>query len=226
MRTANNNLIGITGFRGSAKDVVAKMIQSNFPEGSETWSNTTWDKIKFPDSQFTVKKFAGKLKQMICVLLGCTLKELESQEFKKKEFFGKTVRELLQTIGTEWGRDLINSEIWVESLFLEWLPRCYTEGRKYCAKLSMSNPDNPCQDESECLPNWIISDVRFPNEVQAIKDRGGIVIRINRFKDNKDLHASEIHIPTLEVDYEIDNFGTISELYEKVQTLYTTKIKQ
>ena len=28
--------------------------------------------------------------------------------------------------------------------------------------------------------NWIITDVRFPNECQAIKDRGGIVIRVNR----------------------------------------------
>lgn len=30
------------------------------------------------------------------------------------------------------------------------------------------------------MPNWIITDVRFPNEAQAIKDRGGVLIRVNR----------------------------------------------
>ena len=29
-------------------------------------------------------------------------------------------------------------------------------------------------------PNWIITDVRFPNEADAIKGRGGIIIRVNR----------------------------------------------
>ncbi len=31
------------------------------------------------------------------------------------------------------------------------------------------------------MPNWIISDVRFPNEAEAIKNRGGINIRVERF---------------------------------------------
>ena len=34
-------------------------------------------------------------------------------------------------------------------------------------------------------PNWIITDTRFPNELKAVKDRGGISIRVNRFMCSK-----------------------------------------
>ena len=40
------------------------------------------------------------------------------------------------------------------------------------------------------VPNWIITDVRFPNEAKAIKDKGGILIRVNR--DNWKPKAGEI----------------------------------
>ena len=35
--------------------------------------------------------------------------------------------------------------------------------------------------EEECMPDWIITDVRFPNEADIIKRKGGIVLRVNRF---------------------------------------------
>lgn len=36
------------------------------------------------------------------------------------------------------------------------------------------------------FPNWIIADVRFPNEAQAILDRKGILIRVNRYMTSYD----------------------------------------
>ena len=79
----------------------------------------------------------------------------------------------------------------------------------------------------------IITDLRFPNEVKAVKDRGGITIRINRpdFVENaltgekfpvkvyKQEHESETALDNYKFDYEIQNDGTIAELIDKVEVI-------
>ena len=76
----------------------------------------------------------------------------------------------------------------------------------------------------------IITDTRFPNELKAVKDRGGITIRVNRpdFVENaltgekfpvkvyKKEHKSETALDTAEFDYVIDNSGSLGDLEEKV----------
>lgn len=86
------------------------------------------------------------------------------------------------------------------------------------------------------VPNWIITDVRFPNEAQAIKDRGGILIRVNRpvsaIGANKLKHKSITQHPSetalddyQDWNYIIDNNGTIEDLIEKVEViLKNTKV--
>ena len=79
---------------------------------------------------------------------------------------------------------------------------------------------------------WIITDVRFPNEAQAIKDRGGIVIRVKRPLDrlgNSKLpklkhtsvtqHPSETALDDYDFDYVIENEGSIDELIQKIKQL-------
>ena len=74
--------------------------------------------------------------------------------------------------------------------------------------------------------NWIITDVRFPNEAQAIKDRGGIVIRVNRLDVDKfttnfpqTLHPSETALDDYKFDHVIDNNGSLEELIGKIKQL-------
>ena len=76
----------------------------------------------------------------------------------------------------------------------------------------------------------IITDTRFPNELQAVKDRGGITIRVNRpdfvensltgekflVKVHKSEHLSETSLDHAEFDYVIENDGTLKDLKEKV----------
>ena len=64
-----------------------------------------------------------------------------------------TPRWVLQFFGTDVCRDTLHNDIWVASLE---------------RKLMMSDDD------------VVISDVRFPNEIDAIKAAGGIIIRIER----------------------------------------------
>jgi hypothetical protein len=74
-------------------------------------------------------------------------------------------------------------------------------------------------------PNWIITDMRFPNEFDALKSRGGITIRINRVKyistHSEGEHESERALDNHEFDYVINNNGSISDLILKVREILT-----
>jgi hypothetical protein len=74
-------------------------------------------------------------------------------------------------------------------------------------------------------PSWCITDMRFPNEMEAIVERKGITIRVTRpVKKNKNtprLHPSETSLDKAKFDYEIINDGTIEDLVEKVREILT-----
>lgn len=66
--------------------------------------------------------------------------------------------------------------------------------------------------------NYVITDVRYPNEIDAILELGGEVFKVKRgaVAQSGDLHPSE----TALLDYdlpEIDNNGTLTELEREVQ---------
>ncbi|TXG86621.1 MAG: hypothetical protein E6R13_00145 [Spirochaetes bacterium] len=116
-----------------------------------------------------------------------------------------TVRQLLQELGTEAMRDGLHTNVWVNALFADF---------KF-AKMSQYNPSH-----------WLITDMRFPNELEAIKERGGITIRVTRDyalrggpEDPKNLHPSETALDKETFDYEIVNDGTIEELVGKVRDI-------
>ena len=83
--------------------------------------------------------------------------------------------------------------------------------------------------------NYIITDTRFPNELKAVKDRGGITIRVDRprivgirhtlkdgtYKDEiiKE-HESETALDDATFDYYINNNGSLEELIEEVVKIY------
>lgn len=74
--------------------------------------------------------------------------------------------------------------------------------------------------------NTIISDVRFQNEADCVKQLNGIVFKIERpSKDNSDKHISEIGIDSIkDYDFHIINDGSLKELYNKVDAIMATII--
>lgn len=74
-------------------------------------------------------------------------------------------------------------------------------------------------------PNWIITDMRFPNEMKAVVERKGITIRVTRPVKKSEttprLHPSETSLDSAEFNYEIVNDGTIEDLVEKVKEILT-----
>lgn len=96
-----------------------------------------------------------------------------------------TNREVLQIVGTEIFRS-IDTEVWVKSLFRrDW----------------------------SMYDIVIIGDCRFLNEKNAVKNSGGIVIRINRNNKTNDNHASETALDNEnDFDFICDNNGTLHDL--------------
>lgn len=264
-------LLGLSGKKQSGKDTVAKIIQY-LTSGMIDIPNWIWlgkpvewadimNKEKISYHKWQIKKFADKLKDIVCLLIGCSREQLEDNDFKKRELGEgwerfkvtgtnsistpfKTVytatqkeavqetkdfktfsitkekltpRKLLQLIGTECGRQIIHPNIWINALMSEYKPtnNCqqHSDGLYYTDE----------HEENEIVPdfpNWLVTDVRFPNEVKAIKDKGGVVIRIERPSlQSNDIHESETSLDSYPFVYTINNNGTIDELIAQVKEL-------
>lgn len=94
------------------------------------------------------------------------------------------IRALLQRLGTEAGRKYIAEDIWSRVVF-----------------------------ENAHGPRLVIPDVRFPNEAKAIKDRGGIIVRVTR-EGYTPINAHVSEIAYTDQDYLLENNGTPEELFE------------
>lgn len=67
------------------------------------------------------------------------------------------------------------------------------------------------------VKKYVISDVRFPNESDAIKKIGGNIIRVTRHGLNShDNHESEKYVNMMDVTLEIENNSSINVLYDKI----------
>ena len=231
-------LIGISGKIGSGKDTVGKIIQYLLYMSEEVKGRyypydvfiDELETVNFHGSvNYEIKKFADKLKDFICMLIGCTREQLEDQEFKNKELgeewncyifnngkkeeltlnynIAKTLsadnriisriltpRLLLQLLGTECIRDKVHPNAWVNALFADYKSNLCDNGIFATMKTengsTISWIPNPIL-EPNSYPNWIITDMRFPNELKAVKSRGGISIRVNRDKTNNEVTEKE-----------------------------------
>jgi len=228
-------IIGINGYAGSGKDTVGTIIQylqadTNIPlKGvlNKTPHHIWWLEDR---SGWEIKKWAGKLKDIASLLTGIPVESFEDQEFKKTLLGPEwgtvtlnplnsipvfsdiqfnslmSVREFLQKLGTDAIRDGLHTNAWVNALMAGYKP-----GPFY--------PDVAIEKHAK-LPNWIITDTRFPNEAQAIKDKGGIVIRVDRpgVKPIND-HPSETGLDDWKFDYKIANVSDIKALSLSVRII-------
>jgi hypothetical protein len=125
-----------------------------------------------------------------------------------------TIREFLQTLGTECLRDNLSKNIWTAALFADYKAKWVPTGD------SVAEEDVSLEKE---YPNWIITDMRFPNELEAVEEREGITIRVNRNNGTRAIdvnpHPSETALDDAEFDYVIENDGTIEDLVEKVREI-------
>ena len=205
-------IIGINGKIGSGKDTVGSIIQELC--------------LEYNGPEWKIKKFAGKLKQTASLLTGIPVEKFEDQEFKKtnlsdewsslqqsgrsKVWLPMTVRELLQKLGTEAMREGLHTNVWVNALFADYKYEIYRSEVPTRAAGFI---------DQHVYPNWIITDMRFPNEMEAVVAKGGITIRVVRQGTILGTHPSETALDGHTMHYEIINNGTIEDLIEKVRTI-------
>jgi hypothetical protein len=175
-------IIGINGRIGSGKDTVGKIIQYLlcFNVGDitaiEAVTNPEHEWWLEEQTRWEIKKFAGKLKETASLLTGIPAYSFEDQEFKKLNMsleWGMTYREFLQKLGTEAMRNGLHENVWVNALFADY---------NSIDKLIRTTEEGLKEWEEGNYPNWIITDMRFPNEMEAVEEREGITIRVVRYK--------------------------------------------
>lgn len=99
------SLIGLSGKIKSGKDTFASMLQLVIAEKKPLRSvEQLQERFKLydivlglkPYSTWKIKKFASILKQIVALLTGCTIKQLEDQDFKEQELpemWDRTIKE-------------------------------------------------------------------------------------------------------------------------------------
>ena len=185
---------------------------------------------------FRRDSFANTLKDAVSAVFGWDRVLLEGRTKEAREWREEvdtwwaerlgipklTPRWVLQYWGTDVLRTGFHDDIWIASL------------------------ENKMRKTGD---NIVISDVRFPNEIKAIHNAGGIVVRVRRGAepewfdaavsvnsgpngnatwslskaklDRLKIHASETSWVGGEIDHVISNDGTIDELFDQIKNLVT-----
>jgi hypothetical protein len=176
--------------------------------------------------EFRRESFANTLKDAVAAVFGWDRTMLEGRTKQAREWREQvdpwwskrldraiTPRWILQYWGTEVCRRGFHDDIWIASL------------------------ENKLRNSSDDV---VISDCRFPNEIKAIRNQGGIVLRVVRGPEPEwydlavesnggqfdhmktaypDVHASETAWVGTEFDAVLDNNATLDQLYKQVNDL-------
>lgn len=194
-------LIGINGFKGSGKDTTFRIIQDMYKDG-------TVHRVAFADSLKVAAAAAigydGTNEERILVMDDCknnwdfraTFNDPPYEQFKK--FSG---RRYLQWFG-QGMREVFGDSFWVDQI----LP---SDKKAFADKYRKTRV-------------LCVTDVRYPNEAERIKELGGEIWEVIRPGLVSDGHSSEIPLPVDLVDRTLINNGTINDLEVKVREVYVS----
>lgn len=130
-------IIALTGPKGVGKSSIAKKIES------QDWQDRC------------ILSFAEPLRRMVSHLM--PMQNMTDPELKEAPIDwlgGKTPRQILQSLGTDWGRNMVSPTIWIDTM-----RRIITE---------------------QAFDTIIIDDCRFENEADMVREMGGIVVGLER----------------------------------------------
>lgn len=144
-------IVGLVGFAGSGKGTVGDILREKY--------------------DFTKLSFADAVKDATSAIFGWSRHLLEGDTDESRVFretkddfwsarfgYDVTPRKMMQLMGTEAGRNVFHTDLWV-----------HTVERRIQYKR-----------EWEFEDMFVIPDVRFPNEIEAIRRMGGHVVRVVR----------------------------------------------
>lgn len=166
---APKRLIGIMGLARVGKDTATAHLCDTY--GMESYA------------------FADPIKSMLTGVFGDLFRDGDREA--PIDWLGKSPRQLMQTLGTEWGREIVHPDLWVLVADQMW--------KKY--------------QEIGWGAGVVLSDVRFRNEAEWVLAQGGLLISLSR--DGVAAvatHVSEQNIPFDLANVSLENNGTVEEL--------------
>lgn len=171
-------LIGIAGPINAGKSTIAAMV---------------------PDA--LVIEFADPIYAMLSAMLGIPEPVIRQRVTKNLPLpgIGSTVRDLLRTLGTEWGRDQVRPDLWI-MLAANRVNAAFRLG----------------------ITRIVIAGVRFENEADYIRGRGGVIwhVKTTRASDATTTHSSDAGIEVKPDDVVIENTGGLDELLARVRARF------
>lgn len=186
-------ILGLSGAAGAGKDTFGYVLRDEF----DFYKTAYADRLR--EALYTLNPLVvcnsdqyGPHDGPIAYRRLASVIDEQGWEGYKDGHYSGEIRRLIQLMGTEVGRGIAGKNVWVDATFR----------------------DMPV-DKSV-----VVTDVRFPNEAQAIVDRGGYIVKIIRpGVDNRaHAHPSETSMNDWQFDFEItNNARTISEYEEHVR---------
>jgi hypothetical protein len=146
--------------------------------------------------------FADAVYAGLAAMFDVSVDMLRAHSFKERDstcLGDRSPRYLLQTLGTDWGRDMVHRDVWV---------------RIAAAKLERHRATN--------CAGVVLSDVRHDNEADFVRDSGGqiwIIVRPTKKPDYVRPHSSEAGITQHGRDRGLLNDGTLEQLEARVDLL-------
>lgn len=210
-------LLGITGKKRSGKNTVGQYLQDKY--------------------RFNQHAFADNIKKLVLEInpiIGSDYKdgygEIYLKEAVEKSGWEKAkedhyVREFLQNLGVRC-REVFGKNLWADHLWKELIKKydTYNAGIKSLNYTINDLPSFKYEGEDVLVKpnlqsNVVITDVRFENEAQRIRDYSGYVIHLIGRGEEGDTHMSEQILPPQYIQFTVDNSGTTEELYEKIDDI-------
>ena len=173
-------LIGVTGKARSGKDTFARILVE--------------------DHGFKRMAFADPVKVASAIIFGWPVEQVFDDSFKtfRSDYWGLTVREAFQRVGTEAIRGEFGEDHWIKRWLLDY-------------------------SKVKDVMSVVVADVRSEAEAEAIRSLGGMIVHLHRDKaglqGSEGQHSSEAGITFGERDINIDNNGALHQLENQVHIL-------
>ena len=177
----NQLIIGLHGLARTGKDTAASYLVAHY--------------------MLLSYAFAEPIKAAIAQMFNLTAEHIEGA---LKELpmpaIGKSPRELMQLLGTEWGRNLVHNQLWL--------------------LLAEQNLNHLAASTQTPITGFVLRDVRFENEADWLRSKGGVIVHIHRADAQQvNRHSSESGIAIHDNDFVVHNDADLPHLYEQLDAL-------
>lgn len=190
-------IIGLNGRMRAGKDTVAQILMANFENVervafADKLKDSAAAALRLTREELEDLKLHGRLNIQWSVEREVEGRKKKVKDVREREISG---REYLQYYGTEAHREVFGDDFWIEQAL-----------------------DRTQTTEDGIL---VVTDMRFPNELAAVQERGGVTVKVLRPEADSQpiLHASEQILDDSGFDFFLNNDGSLETLTERVLSL-------